>query len=356
MRIAQLAPQVEAVPPKGYGGTELVVSLLTEELIARGHQVTLFASGDSCTSARLISAAENSLRSDRNVPVSRWPAYELRLLLKLKEMLSEFDLVHNHLGYLALPFLSELGIATLTTMHNPVKDYNAEIYLAYADMPYASISNAYRRLNYPERLNYLATVYNGIDCARFANASEQKRNKDYLLFLGRVCKDKGTADAVKIARAVGMPLKIAGKVDIADQDYFQREVEPFLGNGIEFVSEVNEEQKLALYTNAYALVYPIAFEEPFGLVMAEALASGLPLLALARGSVNELLTDRETAVVASSIDELIKRFDELEKIDPAACRERAAGHFSKEAMTSSYEKVYGRLLEESRAAVRVLAG
>lgn len=354
LRVAQLAPIVESVPPRGYGGTELVVSLLTEELCKRGHSVTLFASGDSQTSANLISVADRALRLDRDTPVTRWQAFDQRALLKLRQMQSQFDVIHNHMGYQALPFLNGLDCPVVTTNHNPVKDYNRDIYLAFKDMPYVSISDAYRHINLPDDLNYIATVYNGIEVNSF-NYIDADCKRDYLLFIGRICADKGTAEAIEIARRKGYPIKVAGKVDVSDRPYFEEKIKPWLDDpDVELIGEVNEVQKVALYSNAYAVVYPINFEEPFGLVMAESLASGTPLLALERGSVSEVLSDGETAVVGKSVSELIDRFDELSKIDRAACRKRAEALFSKERMTDGYEAVYqGLRAQKSRSSKKI---
>lgn len=347
MRIAQVAPVTEPVPPRGYGGTELVVSHITEELVKRGHEVVLFASGDSVTAANLIECAPVGLRGQK-IPEHRWSAYELRVIMNVMERLSEFDVIHNHLGYLALPFLNECGVPSVTTNHNPVADHCAEIYLNYAHLPYVSISDAYRKSNYPNELNYAGRVYNGIDVDKFHPANFLGRNakppaKDHLLFLGRVGFDKGTAEAVQIAKAVGMPLKIAGKIDHSDLEYFETEVKPHLRDGvIEYIGEVNMEQKQALYLDAKAVVYPINFEEPFGLVMVEALAAGTPLLARARGSVSEILSP-ECSVIGDSIEELIDRFHEIDNITSEACLERAQ-MFSVENMVDGYESIYRSLV------------
>ncbi len=354
MRIAQVAPVTEPVPPKGYGGTELVVSYITEELVKRGHEVVLFASGDSVTSAQLMECAPFGLRADK-VPEHRWSAYELRVIMKLMNRLSEFDIIHNHLGYLALPFLNECGLPSVTTNHNAVAAHCAEIYLNYGHLPYVSISDAFCRLNYPNELNYVGRVYNGIDVDKFNPNYSLKKNgkppaKDHLLFLGRVSYDKGTSEAVQIAKAVGMPLKIAGKIDHSDREYFETEVKPHLKDGvIEYIGEVNMEQKMALYRDAKAIVYPINFDEPFGLVMVEALASGTPLLARARGSVAEVLSP-ECSVIGNSIEELIERYHEIEKITSEACIERAQ-KFSIQNMVDGYEQIYRSLVGTESASL-----
>jgi glycosyltransferase involved in cell wall biosynthesis len=349
MRIAQLAPLVESVPPKGYGGTELVVSLLTEELVKQGHEVTLFASGDSETSARLISIEDQPLRN--NFPIHRWNAYDIRLLLKLVEMQGEFDVIHNHMGYQALPTLCELRKPMVTTNHNLIKDYCRPIYFAYGSSPFVAISDAYRKLNYPDKMNYVDVVYNGIDVSLYPFDPGARR--DYLLFLGRVCKDKGTAPAIEIAKALKLPLKIAGKVDVEDRKYYEEQVKPHIAGNIEYVGEVNMQQKCDLYAHAIATVYPIDFDEPFGLVMAESLACGTPVMAFDRGSVREVLSDGETSIIGHTVEDLIKRFDEVRNISPQVCRDRVNKLFSKEVMADNYLKVYSKLVAREPVTSRL---
>lgn len=345
MRIAQLAPLTESVPPKGYGGTELVIHLLTEGLVEAGHEVTLFASGDSETSAELVSVAGEALRLDRSIPMRRWSAYSLKQMLEFEERQSEFDIVHSHMGYESFDLLERIACPSVLTNHNPVRDYCAPLYFAHAKLNYVAISNAYRKLNYGDKLNYAATIHNGIDIEK--HILDTKKERTYLLFIGRVCKDKGTADAIEIAKKLKMPLKIAGKVDDADKEYFERLVKPQLDPpNIEYVGEVNFEQKNDLYQGAIAVVYPIAFEEPFGLVIAESIAMGAPVVALERGSVSELIVDGKTGVIGKSIDELIGKFEMIKKISAEECRTYAEQNFSKEKMVNEYIKLYERLCKE----------
>lgn len=347
MRIAQLASLTESVPPKGYGGTELVIELLTEELVKQGHEVTLFASGDSVTSAELVSVLDSALRLNPDIPHTRWAAYDIRSMLELKKREQEFDVIHNHMGWQALPLLSTFQTPVITTNHNPVKEYCRDIYFAYDKMPIVSISDAYRRLNYPDRLNYVGTVYNGIDLSKYRFDPDSKR--EYLVFLGRLCHDKGTAESIDIASRLNMPLKIAGKVDVRDREYFEKEVEPRLKAAskdvpIEYIGEVNDSEKEELFRGAIATVYPINFDEPFGLVMAESMACGVPLLALERGSVREVLSDGETAVISKNVDDLVERFPEVEKMDRAVCRKRVEDLFGRERMAAGYLELYNTLI------------
>jgi len=263
--------------------------------------------------------------------------------LNLSEIESDFDIVHNHMGWQALAFLSRLRTTTVTTNHNPVKDYCRDIFLSFKHLPYVAISNAYRRLNYPRQLNYVATVYNGIDLTTYDYNREAKRG--YLLFLGRICHEKGTAESIQIAHRVGLPIVIAGKVDGRDQNYFDARIRPELSDSsVDFIGEVTEGEKQKLYSNAIAVIYPLNFDEPFGLVMAEALACGTPVAALDRGSVREVLSDGETAIIADTIDTLVERFPEIEKISAEACRERVFELFSKERMARAYVDIYKQLI------------
>jgi glycosyltransferase involved in cell wall biosynthesis len=317
--------------------------MLTEELVRRGHQVTLFSSGDAETTAKLVSVTDKALRP-AGEPPRRWPAYDIRLLMELQKRRTEFDIVHNHMGWQALPYLEAMDLPVLTTNHNPVKPYSAPIYLTYRHLPFVAISEAYKRLNYPNELNYVATIYNGIDCSQFEDVADGV-DRSYLLFIGRLCEDKGTAPAIEIAKKLNLPIVLAGKVDDADQGYFRDFVEPHLQSpGVKFVGEVEQNQKPDLYRKAIATVYPINFEEPFGLVMAESLASGTPVMALDRGAVREVLSDGDTAVIAHDVEELVKRFDQIRLIKPQECRDRVQKLFSKERMVDAYEEIYRHLI------------
>jgi glycosyltransferase involved in cell wall biosynthesis len=347
MRIAQVAANTEPVPPHGYGGTELIVSLITEELVKRGHEVTLFAAGTSETKARLITVVDQALRPAEKYNMLQWPAFDMQTLIEVENHQSEFDIVHSHMSWSALPVLDRLKCATITTLHNQVKPYCEGIYLRYKHLPYVSISESFKSLNYPDKLNYVGTVYNGIRVEDFSKNSTNKNRKG-LLFVGRLCKDKGTAEALDIAKRLNMPIVLAGKVDKNDEDYFEKEVKPRLDyEGAQFIGEVDHDRKVELYSNAVAVVYPINFNEPFGLVMAEALAAGTPCLAFDRGSVREVLDDPKTSIIGSTIDELITRFPEINGINRTDCVQRVQDLFSVEKMVDGYEKLYERLIGKS---------
>lgn len=348
MRIAQLAPLVESVPPRGYGGTELVVSLLTEELVKSGHEVTLFASGDSRTNANLINIIPESLRQSQDNYRHRWNTYDVKSILTLKKMQGQFDIIHNHLGYFALPFLSEFDCPVVTTNHNNVSSYCADIYFEYGQMPFVAISKAYKKLNFPDKLNYVDVVYNGIELDDFKLPENKATAREYLLFIGRISQAKGTAQAIDIACQLGLPMKIAGKVDVSDSSYFETVVKDKLQHPlVEYIGEITLEQKAELYGGAKAVVYPIDFDEPFGLVMAEALAAGTPVMAYDRGSVREVIKDGVTGIIGNTKEDLIARFSEIGNIRPETCMEQARNNFSKERMTRDYEKVYNSLVKES---------
>lgn len=342
MRIAQLAPLSERVPPNQYGGSELVVSLLTEELVKRGHEVTLFASADSITAGRLIPCAPTGLRQAVDISPTRWPAYQLKALLALESMQKQFDIVHSHMGYSALPFLRNLNCVHLSTNHNPVKSYCSDIYLKFRNFPFVAISDAYRRLNLPQELNYVSTIYNGIEIGTTADLTKQQR---YLLFLGRICSDKGTVEAIEIACKLRLPIILAGKVDDNDRTYFDNFVRPRLTDStVVYVGEVSTPAKAKLYAGAIATICPIKFDEPFGLVFAESLAAGTPVMAFKRGAAAEVVTDGKTGILGSTVDELVGRFSELQGITRTACRDSAKARFSKERMANEYEALYHQLL------------
>lgn len=355
MRIAQVAANTEPVPPQGYGGTELVVSLLTEELVKRGHEVTLFAAGTSTTRAKLVTVVDQPLRAGGRYNMLQWPAFDMQTLIELENMQDQFDIVHSHMSWTALPFLDRLKCATLTTMHNQVKGYCEGIYLRYKHLPYVAISDSFRSLNKPDQLNYVGTVYNGIKVEDF-HSKYKNDQRDSLLFIGRLCKDKGTAEALDIAKQLNLPITVAGKVDKNDESYFEQEVKPRLANGdANFIGEVNHDQKVELYGKALAVVYPINFNEPFGLVMAEALAAGTPVMAFDRGSVREILDDPKTAIIGSSVEQLVRRFPELKNINRNDCVERVQRLFSVEKMVDAYEAIYEQLLNKRNCELSATA-
>jgi len=344
MRIAQVAPLYESVPPQGYGGTERVVSYLTEELVQQGHQVTLFASGDSVTSAELIAPRCRSLRLDHSCMDEL--ACHLVMLEQVVKEAARFDLVHFHIDYLHYPVSSRHRYLHLTTLHGrlDVPDLPA-LYRQYPDVPVVSISDA-QRLPLPW-LEWQGTVYHGLPDDLF---SFSRRHGDYLAFLGRISPEKRVDRAIEIARRAGMKLKVAAKVDRADRDYFQEKIEPLLRDPlVEFMGEVGGSAKADLLAGAYALLFPIDWPEPFGLVMIEAMACGTPVIAWRNGSVPEVMNDGVTGFVVGSIDEAVAAVGDIMALDRANCRRVFEKRFSASRMAQDYVAIYERMLEQGGA-------
>lgn len=343
MRIAQIAPLWEAVPPAKYGGTESVVHLLSEELLRQGHEVTLFASGDSHTSARLISPVAQSLRSSG---AQLCDHLELQLMECVMVHAEEFDVVHNHVGITALPFASILRPPMLTTLHGAFKPQAfREFIQRYAHLPYVSISD-YQRTGCPD-LNYIGTVYHGLNLKAFS-PSLTSHDKSDLVFLGRFSSEKGPHHAIRMALETGHRLIMAGKVDRVDREFFREEIEPWIdGERIVFIGEVNHPQKVKLMSQAKATLCPITWPEPFGLVLIESLACGTPVLALRDGSIPEVLRDGVTGFIRDSVEELTQCIGRISEIDRRICRHHVEQHFTVSRMAEDYLRIYRLLVEQS---------
>jgi glycosyltransferase involved in cell wall biosynthesis len=353
MRIAQIAPPFESVPPTHYGGTERVVHLLTEELVGRGHDVTLFASGDSRTTARLVPTAEIALWRDSRVrdPFVFW---SLTLGEAYRRVAAgDFDIVHSHLDFLAFPCAALVSTPTVTTLHGRLDLPDLPfIYDRFPDMPVISISDS-QRSPLP-RARWAATVYNAVDVAKLRFES---RPGQYLAFLGRISPEKGLDSAIRIARRAGLPLKIAAREPLqnlddpnvrADWEYYDQVIKPLLREpDVEFVGQVNDEDKSEFLGNALALLFPIDWPEPFGLVMSEAMACGTPVVARRRGSVPEVVEHGRTGLIGETDDELVRLCREIGAISREDCRAEAERRFSPAAMADGYEMVYERLVRES---------
>ena len=342
MRIAQVAPLIESVPPAGYGGTERVVSYLTEELVRQGHDVTLFASGDSQTTARLVAATPQALRLAGDVVVDP-VAHQIVEIERVAAMADQFDVIHWHLDYFHFPMSRRLGIPHLTTLHGRLDIVDVQdLYTEFTDMPVVSISND-QRAPLPQA-QWAATIHHGLPPDEFRPSYEPG---SYLAFLGRISPEKRADRAVEVARRVGMPLRIGAKVDPADQDYFEENIEPLLGHDhVEWVGEVSGEAKADLLRNATALLFPIDWAEPFGLVMIEAMACGTPVIAYRSGSVPEVIDDGTTGYIVESIDESADAVRRLDDLDRRAVRARFEERFTAERMTRDYVRVYERLIAE----------
>jgi glycosyltransferase involved in cell wall biosynthesis len=340
MRIGLVAPLVEPLPPALYGGTERVVSNLTEELVRRGHEVTLFASGDSRTSANLVACAPRGLRFDAEAPdLMTATLFELSEVYRRAD---EFDVIHNHADWYGLAFADCFATPTVTTAHGRLdKPDIAYRYTRSQGQALVSISRAQKR--HLPGANWVGTVHNGIDVGSFRLRTQPG---DYLAFLGRISPEKGADRAVEIAERVGMRLIVAAKVDQAERDYYEAVIEPLFRSSrlVEFIGEVDERGKDELLGDAYAYLFPIAWPEPFGLTMIEAMATGTPVIATSCGAVPEIVADGETGFVCGSIEEMCEALEHVPALDRGACRGRVERLFSAARMADRYEEVYGRLL------------
>ncbi len=340
MKIAQISPLWERVPPFRYGGTELIVNLVTDELVRRGHEVTLFASGDSITKAKLKSVHDQALRLDSKIKESS--VYEQMILAEIYHSADSFDIIHSHIGYPALTYASFVNTPTVHTMHGVFTHDNQKIFQRFASQPLISISEAQREPTLG--LNYLHTVYNGIDTVVYSFHSTPVQPA-YLAFVGRISPEKGPVEAIKIARGVGLPLLMAGKIDVVDKDFYQEKVEPLIdGEQIQYLGEVSHEDKVKLLGNASVTLFPISWREPFGLVMIESMATGTPVVGMRLGSVPEVIAHGKTGFVCDSVDQMIEVIPEALKLDRQTCREYVVTRFSVESMTDEYEKAYGMVL------------
>lgn len=342
MRIAQVSPLWERVPPPAYGGVELVVSRLTDELVRRGHEVTLFASGDSQTLATLQSVYPRALRLDPSV--KEYSVYEMLELSQVYEQAADFDVIHSHLGCASLPFTKLVKTPTVHTLHGAFTPDNRNLYAHHRHQPYVSISNAQRDISL--NLNYVRTVYNGIDSQDYKFYA-QPQDPPYLAFLGRMSPEKGPHRAIAIAKQLGWCLKMAGKVDVVDQDFFEREIAPQVdGKQIQYLGEVNHAQKVELLGNASVTLFPIEWQEPFGLVMIESMCTGTPVVGMELGSVSEVVAHGKTGFVCHSVGEMAENVSAAIELDRQACRDHVVTNFSVVQMVNGYEAAYAQLLED----------
>ena len=347
MRIAQVAPLYESVPPQLYGGTERVVSYLTEELVRLGHDVTLFASGDSQTSARLVACAPRALRLDAGVQDAL--PHHLLMMERVRSRAHEFDVLHFHVEHLHLPLFRPVARKSVTTLHGRLDLPDlVPLYREFDDMPLVSISDA-QRAPLPHA-NWVATVHHGLPEAvcPYNPAPRGPHGTRYLAFIGRVCPEKGLERAIEIAQRAGRRLRIAAKVDRADQAYWRSRVLPLLSDPlIEFIGEVNEEQKPGFLGNADALLFPIDWPEPFGLAMIEAMSCGTPVIAWANGSVPEVVEHGITGFIVDSLDSAVAAAQGVDALDRAEVRLRFEERFSVARMARDYLAVYRSLKKKA---------
>jgi glycosyltransferase involved in cell wall biosynthesis len=338
MKIAQIGPLIESVPPRFYGGTERIVSYLTEALVEQGHDVTLFASGDSITSANLVPCCKEALRLN---PAVRDPIpYYMIMLDRVRRMASSFDVLHFHMDQFHFPIFRSIAHSTLTTLHGrqDLPDLQ-QLYRAFPDMGLVSISNAQRR---PIPFaNFMGTVYHGLP--ETLHQPTFAARGGYLAFLGRISPEKRLDRAIEIARSVGFPLKIAAKVDAVDVEYFENTIKPLLGSSdIEFVGEIAESDKSKFLGEAAALLFPINWPEPFGLVMIEAMACGTPVLAFRHGSVPEVIDEGVTGYIVDDIESAVATIPRLLSLDRRRVRQRFEERFTATRMAKSYVSLYSR--------------
>ncbi len=346
MKIAQIAPLIESVPPRLYGGTERIVSYLTEELVALGHDVTLFASGDSITAANLVPCVPKALRLDASVR-DTIPYYML-MLDRVRQRVDDFDVLHFHIDQFHFPLFRPIASRTVTTLHGrqDLPDL-VPLYVGFDDMPLVSISNDQRRPM--PNANFAATVYHGLPAGLHRPIAGP--HGGYVAFLGRISPEKRPDRAISIARALGIPLKIAAKVDRADEAYFRTTIEPLLnGPGVEFIGEINEHQKTQFLGEAQALLFPVDWPEPFGLSMIEAMACGTPVLAFRCGSVPEIIEDGLTGAIVDTMEQAIGALPGVIALDRKKVRQRFEQRFSATRMAKDYVGVYRKLLGTSKSA------
>jgi len=344
VKIAQIAPLIESVPPRLYGGTERIVSYLTEELVALGHDVTLFASGDSITAANLVPCVPKALRLDASV-IDPIPYYML-MLDRVRQRADDFDVLHFHIDQFQFPLFRPIAGRTVTTLHGrqDLPDL-LPLYLGFDDMPLVSISNAQRRP--VPNANFAATIYHGLPVGLHRPITQPRGG--YVAFLGRISPEKRPDRAISIARALGIPLKIAAKVDRADEVYFRTQIEPLLdGSGVEFIGEINEYQKTQFLGEAQALLFPVDWPEPFGLSMIEAMACGTPVLAFRCGSVPEIIEDGVTGAIVDTMEEAIATLPRVIALDRKKVRQRFEQRFSATRMAKDYVGAYRALLASSK--------
>jgi glycosyltransferase involved in cell wall biosynthesis len=336
LKIAQVAPLYESVPPKLYGGTERVVSYLTEALVEDGHDVTLFASGDSQTSARLVPCCAKSLRLNSHKCIDQL-AHHFVMLEEVLERADQFDMIHFHVDYMHFPLSKLSGLVHLTTLHGRLDSPDlVPLYRKYRNMPVISISRNQRKpLPW---VNWVGNVYHGLpeDLLPFGDG-----RGNYLAFLGRISPEKRVDRAIEIAKALDMPLKIAAKVDPSDLLYFEREIQHLMNTpNVEFVGEINEQQKGEFLGNACAYLFPIDWPEPFGLTMIESMACGTPTIAFDCGSVPEVITNGVSGFIVESMDEAVEAVRQAATLDRAACRAEFINRFSAPKMARQYVKLY----------------
>lgn len=343
LRIAQIAPLAESIPPKKYGGTERGVSALTEQLVKRGHDVTLFASGDSRTSAKLISVFPRELRAAKVKNAHGLNEWILFHIVTAYKMQDKFDIIHDHNTLISLPTAQFSKTPVVVTLHGPITSENIFLYKSLTNINFVTISHAQSR-HYPE-LKIAQMIYNGLPLQDYP---VKKTHKNYLLFVGRISMEKGVHHAITVAKKLRLPLVIAAKVDAADEDYFKKYIKPHLDTKqIRWVGEVDEAKRNKLMHEALCLLHPVTWPEPFGLTLIESMACGTPVVAFGKGSIPEVVQDGVTGFVTKNTQEMISAVKRLDQIDRNACREYVLGKFTDQIMADQYERLYYRLFSST---------
>lgn len=343
MKIAQIAPLIERVPPKKYGGTERVIYTLTEELVKMGHDVTLFASGDSITSAKLLSSYPKSLREAKINDVYGTNVQQMLAIGMAYEMQDEFDIIHDHNGHMSLPTANIAKTPVVMTLHGAFNPQNRRLFETLNKVHYVSISNS-QRVPVPN-LNYAGTVYNGLYLDNYPFSEE---DEGYLLFVGRISMEKGVHHAIEVAQYLQLPLIIAAKLEAVDMQYFKEYVEPKLSDQIKWIGEVDEEERNLLMSKALCFLHPVTWREPFGLTLIEAMATGCPVVAFNRGSIPEVIEHGKTGFVVEDAEEMIEAVSNIKQIKRADCRARALGEFNAEKMARGYLEIYEKILKSKK--------
>jgi glycosyltransferase involved in cell wall biosynthesis len=347
MRIAQIAPLAEPVPPERYGGTERVLGHLIDELVRRGHDVTLFASGDSTAPADLVAPTRQSLRTDPSVADKIAP--HIQELGQVIERAESFDIMHSHIDYVAFPAGALSPIPTVHTLHGrPDLPHLRPLFAQFRGLAFVSISDAQRAPLDGLGINWVGTVYHGLPLDEYPFGPD---GGDELVYLARMSREKRPDLAIEVAKRAGMKLTMAAKIDPSDRDYFERDIRPLLDHPlIEFVGELDHERKVQLLTRVRALLFPIDWPEPFGLVMIEAMACGTPVVARPCGAVPEIVAHERTGLMVSSVDELVDAVKRVDQLDRRECRREVKERFNASRMATDYERVYRQLIEASRTA------
>ena len=353
MRVAQIAPLYESVPPRHYGGTERVVSYLTEELVTQGHQVTLFASGDSVTRATLVAACERSLRTLKGCidPL----AYHAILMDHVLSRSAQFDILHFHIDHLHFPFTRNLGLPAITTLHGRLDLPDLQpLYRHFGQMPVVSISRS-QRPPIPFA-NWVGNVYHGLPSGLHSlRTKEQQYGEEYVAFLGRISPEKRPDRAIRIAVKAGIKLRIAAKIDAVDRAYFDAEIKPLLDlPGIEYLGEIDETQKADFLGNATAFLFPIDWPEPFGLAMIEAMSCGTPVIAFRCGSVPEVVEEGVSGFIVNSEAEAVEAIRKSRAFDRRQCRAAFERRFTAERMAAAYTEIYRVLAHEEPLPLMLL--